>query len=98
MSDFFSNDEPLVCAAAPGRMDVMGGIADYSGSFLLQMPIKQTTTVQVQMRRDGVFKFRTQHSKKNISDFKLDYAVIKDKQLAEAGQLIKSFAGGEWAV
>lgn len=98
MSDFFSNDELIVSATAPGRMDVMGGIADYSGSLLLQMPIKQTTTVQVQLRHDGVFKFRTQLSKKNISDFIIDYAVIKNKPLAEAGQLIKSFAGGEWAV
>ena len=30
-------------ASAPGRLDVMGGIADYSGSVVLQTPIEQTT-------------------------------------------------------
>jgi galactokinase len=48
MSDFFSKDEDVIKSSAPGRMDVMGGIADYSGSLLLQMPIKQTTTVSIQ--------------------------------------------------
>lgn len=36
-------------ASAPGRLDVMGGVADYSGSLLLQMPIAERTSVA--MRR-----------------------------------------------
>jgi galactokinase len=40
-------------ASAPGRMDVMGGIADYSGSLVLQMPIRESTTVEVKLRNDG---------------------------------------------
>lgn len=39
---------------APGRMDVMGGIADYSGSLVLQMAIRQNTTVSLSLRNDGV--------------------------------------------
>lgn len=34
-------------ASAPGRLDVMGGIADYSGSLLLQKAIKAQTTVEI---------------------------------------------------
>jgi hypothetical protein len=30
---------------APGRMDVMGGIADYSGSLVLQMPLAEACMV-----------------------------------------------------
>ena len=30
-------------ARAPGRLDVMGGIADYSGSLVLQRPIAEAT-------------------------------------------------------
>ena len=33
-------------AAAPGRLDVMGGIADYSGALVLQMPIAQQTKIK----------------------------------------------------
>ena len=30
---------------APGRLDVMGGIADYSGALVLQWPIREATRV-----------------------------------------------------
>lgn len=98
MNDFFSNTGIVFTAAAPGRMDVMGGIADYSGSLLLQMPIKQTTTVSIQKRNDGLFILRTQLSKKNIADFKIDQSFLKGKSLSEAGQTIKELPGGDWAV
>lgn len=38
--------------SAPGRLDVMGGIADYSGSLVLQMPIAQRTNVKLKLRTD----------------------------------------------
>ena len=97
MNDLFSKHE-IISATAPGRMDVMGGIADYSGSLLLQMPIKQTTTVNIQKRNDGVFHFRTQITKKKTDDFILHLSAIKDISLIEAGNVIKSVVGGDWAV
>jgi len=44
----FEQGAPLVVARAPGRLDVMGGIADYSGSLVLQWPIREATLVAVQ--------------------------------------------------
>ena len=38
----------LYVGRAPGRLDVMGGIADYSGSTVLQMPVSQACHVAVQ--------------------------------------------------
>lgn len=38
---FFAPDVPVYIARAPGRLDVMGGIADYSGSLVAEMPIAQ---------------------------------------------------------
>lgn len=38
--------------SAPGRLDVMGGIADYSGSLVLQMPLANKTHVQLTLRND----------------------------------------------
>ncbi len=35
---------------APGRLDVMGGVADYSGALVLQMPIRATTRVTITPR------------------------------------------------
>jgi L-arabinokinase len=98
MNDLFSTEEKIISATAPGRMDVMGGIADYSGSLLLQMPIKQTTTVSIQKRNDGVFHFRTQITKKKTNDFIIHLSAIKDNSLIEAGNVIRSVVGGDWAV
>jgi galactokinase len=44
----FETGSPIVVARAPGRLDVMGGIADYSGSLVLQWPIREATLVAVQ--------------------------------------------------
>lgn len=38
----------VVVTRAPGRLDLMGGIADYSGSLVLQMPIQEATLVALQ--------------------------------------------------
>ncbi|XAR47978.1 L-arabinokinase [Bertholletia excelsa] len=44
----FNWEEEIFVARAPGRLDVVGGIADYSGSLVLQMPIKEGCHVAVQ--------------------------------------------------
>src|SRR5215831_17461362 len=46
--DFFSRDRPLSVGRAPGRLDLMGGIADYSGSLVLELPLQAATWVAVQ--------------------------------------------------
>lgn len=44
----FNWEEEIFVARAPGRLDVMGGIADYSGSLVLQMPIREACHVAIQ--------------------------------------------------
>ncbi len=44
----FDRAVPVTVARAPGRLDVMGGIADYSGSLVLQRPIAEATFAAVQ--------------------------------------------------
>src|SRR6266851_5157778 len=48
----FDGEAELVVTRAPGRLDVMGGIADYSGSLVLELPIREATFVALQ--RDPV--------------------------------------------
>src|SRR6185295_13685753 len=45
---FFGKGVELTTARAPGRLDVMGGIADYSGSLVLQLPIREATFAATQ--------------------------------------------------
>src|SRR5882762_7374900 len=46
--DLFDPRGELVVTRAPGRLDVMGGIADYSGSLVLELPIQEATFVALQ--------------------------------------------------
>src|ERR1051325_2236471 len=45
---FFDPEAELTITRAPGRLDVMGGIADYSGSLVLELPIAEATLVALQ--------------------------------------------------
>lgn len=47
-SDFFEPNAPLYVSRAPGRLDLMGGIADYSGSLVLELPLEVATLVAAQ--------------------------------------------------
>jgi len=47
-SSLFDRGAELIITRAPGRLDVMGGIADYSGSLVLELPIAEATLVALQ--------------------------------------------------
>lgn len=59
---FFGPNRRIVQASSPGRMDVMGGVADYSGSLLLQMPIQERTYVFMAERKDAVLRVRSHNA------------------------------------
>ena len=48
----FSVDRDIIVARAPGRLDVIGGIADYSGSLVLEWPLADATFVALQRHPD----------------------------------------------
>ena len=50
--ELFDAKSDLIVSRAPGRLDVMGGIADYSGSHVLEFPIAEATFAAVQLRPD----------------------------------------------
>jgi galactokinase len=47
---FFAPERPVAIARAPGRLDVMGGIADYSGARVLELPLVCATFALVQQQ------------------------------------------------
>jgi L-arabinokinase len=50
LRDFFDADGDVFVSRAPGRLDLMGGIADYSGSLVLELPIAAATHVALQLQ------------------------------------------------
>ncbi len=86
-------------ASAQGRLDVMGGIADYSGSLVMQMPIREKTTVRLSLRNDFMCSFKSvTESGENLSAI-VDYRIfLKDSKVdyAFAKYKFKNSAGIEW--
>jgi L-arabinokinase len=48
LRSFFAAERPVCISRAPGRLDVMGGIADYSGARVLELPLACATFALVQ--------------------------------------------------
>ena len=49
-------DAPVTLARAPGRLDVMGGVADYSGSLVAEMSIAEAALVALAPRTDRTLR------------------------------------------
>lgn len=97
MNSFFSTNAPVIIASAPGRLDVMGGIADYSGSLLLQMPIQQRTTVSIQRNTDETIRIRT-GSEKRYKEFSISISLLKDPELSQIPTIVREIPEGNWAI
>jgi len=54
LGEDFAGPRPLRLSRAPGRLDVMGGIADYTGSLVAEMPLDRAACVLLSERRDRV--------------------------------------------
>jgi galactokinase len=99
----FDNNSPIRQFAnpsigiAPGRLDVMGGIADYSGSLLLQMPIAERTMVRLEPGDDWHDVFIVESTQED-ENFEIRLEEIAGIPYRELGPLLKKKKGGSWAV
>ena len=82
-------------ASAPGRLDVMGGIADYSGSLVLQMPIKNRTTVLVTLRNDFQCNLRS-NIVEGVFEANLDYTELQNKNYASVHKILNKKKESSW--
>jgi L-arabinokinase len=100
LASFFSPDQVYVEASAPGRLDVMGGIADYSGSLVLQKAIKQITTVAIALRHDGIVRIKSLTADREELQSTFQYHdLLKNRQEVDytvAREQLKKIQGGDW--
>jgi L-arabinokinase len=52
----FDRGREVIVTRAPGRLDLMGGIADYSGSLVLQWPLREATMAAIQLDSEPVVR------------------------------------------
>ncbi len=58
-SGHFDGLSPIAGARAPGRLDVIGGVADYSGSMVLELPLACAACVAWQWRSDRILRIKS---------------------------------------
>lgn len=101
--ELFAGNSEIYVARAPGRLDVMGGIADYSGSLVLEMPIAEAALVAVQKDDSRLLKIvslgaeennRTNSFEMPLADFEPDGKLLS---YAEAQSKFKGDAANSWA-
>lgn len=61
----------MIVARAPGRLDVMGGIADYSGSLVLELPLQEATRVSIEREGSGTLSLASERLGGESSRFTL---------------------------
>ena len=87
IKDFFGPNRRIIQASSPGRMDVMGGVADYSGSLLLQMPIQERTYVHMAERNDDMLRVRS-HSAEEVG-LRSEVIFPLQELLEKRGEIVK---------
>lgn len=106
LQHFFHSDQIVYCTSAPGRLDVMGGIADYSGSLVLQMPIRERTTAWVAQREDGNIRVRSQTAESRNGEWLVEIplhslvntASVSDSDIYDSARIkLSQIQGGDWA-
>ena len=92
--------QPVFEGVAPGRLDVMGGIADYSGALVLQMPIANKTRVRFTPGFDYSCLLTSTLETGEVFQVELDYRkLLKDGEVdyAFARQLVNNDPKTAWA-
>lgn len=101
--DFFGGSSDILISRAPGRLDVMGGIADYSGSLVLEMPIAEATLAAVQKSTDSTIKIlslsgdagSTQAFEMPLSDLENDdYTAVRTQFSQDSSSRWASYVAG----
>ncbi len=57
--DFFAPGTPITVSRGPARIDLMGGVADYSGSVVFEGTLGRASVVGFQPREDGQLRVRS---------------------------------------
>lgn len=98
LQDFFDPTFDIFVARSPGRLDVMGGIADYSGSLVLEMPIAEATFAAVQKCDDTTITIisRPQNSTK-VFRFEMSLGELDVADYQGIGAAFSRDSSNHWA-
>lgn len=100
---FFNPQKEIAVSRAPGRLDVMGGIADYSGSLVLQLPIQEATFAAAQPASDNTIRIsslaNSESAKDRYFEMRLEDFFVNNKPIdyKSAQQYFANDRSTQWA-
>lgn len=92
---------PRLIARAPGRLDCLGGMADFSGALALQMPIERGAYVAVSPRQDQRIHVQSigyEPGRPAVIDWPLSLFYKPDGAFIPANEFAAHFADCPWAL
>jgi galactokinase len=92
MPDVAASGQPVFFARAPGRLDVMGGIADYSGSLVLQLPLAEATTASLLPTDDSTIHLLSVRPNRRPLRFSMSLEALLRGELRDPSALAAWFA------
>jgi len=103
VKNYFSENQTVYHASSPGRLDVMGGIGDYSGAQVLQMPIHEQAHAWVALRDDARIRAYSdtvsEIGLKNTVEFRIDELLTHAGSIdyEHAQVVMQQKEGSDWA-
>lgn len=95
----FAAGQPLLLTRAPGRLDALGGVIDYTGGTVCEMPCAVATRVALQPRADRVVRIVSlgveEHGLTPVVEVPLDALLSND--YAAVGSMLRADPSASWA-
>lgn len=104
---WFTVDRPVLVTRAPGRLDAFGGIIDYTGGTVCEMPVGATLRVAYQRRDDRRLVVRSAGLEEHglasqaacsLDQLHADYGAVRHGLGADPATAWIRYAAGAWSV
>jgi L-arabinokinase len=97
-SDLLNSRRDLIITRAPGRLDLMGGIGDYSGTLVLPWPIQNAAHAAIQRQSNGKLRIASLSKANEIARvFEVDLPELLGMDYASLRARFASEPENHWA-
>jgi len=97
-TEFFDSERGIFISRAPGRLDLMGGIADYSGSLVLQYPIQEATLCALQKdSAPTISVVSLLPETENFRSFEISFERLQNNDYKTIREFFQNDAENHWA-
>jgi L-arabinokinase len=100
---FFDTGRPLTITRAPGRLDLMGGISDYSGALVLELPLALAAVAAAQPDDEPALTVRSARAEEvdGLPEVRVPLALLapggRPAEYAEARAALAADPAAHWA-